>query len=292
MSSEKKSDLGPRLVTAAVALPILLGIILLSPAWGFFALIAGAGAISAWEYATITNGDGPAQAPWLVAALTLVTMSVMYFAPTHGMEAMAGSAIALFIFYLFKYGEQSHAAARMGSAITAVIHGGLLLVFLAKTREVAAGAGPLWIIIILGATWGSDAGAYFAGKKFGRRKLYPAVSPNKTIEGALGSVASGFLLTVAFGLLFTLIGDGVSWEIAGQKLQLTWKPMQWWHFFVLAIPANVLGQLGDLAESLIKRAHGVKDSGTIIYGHGGMLDRIDALIFVSPWYFMFVAYIL
>ena len=103
-----------------------------------------------------------------------------------------------------------------------------------------------------------------AGRAFGRHKLYPAISPGKTVEGAIGGLL-GSVLAVVLAKLFYLGG-----------------PLAWWDCAALAIPAGALGQVGDLCESMIKRAYGVKDSGTILPGHGGILDRVDALIFSSP----------
>jgi len=132
--------------------------------------------------------------------------------------------------------------------------------------------GGYWILMAFAVVWGSDTGAYFSGRAFGKHKLAPRVSPKKTVEGAVG----GLLASVTAVVIF----------------KLTALPeLAWWQVFALAVPANILGQTGDLCESLIKRAHGVKDSGIIIYGHGGMLDRIDALIFALPWFYFFQHYL-
>jgi phosphatidate cytidylyltransferase len=98
------------------------------------------------------------------------------------------------------------------------------------------------------------------------------VSPKKTVEGAVGGLVASILAVVLF-------------KVAG------WVPLAWWQVFALAIPANLLGQVGDLCESVIKRAHDIKDSGVIIYGHGGILDRADALIFAAPWFYAFHKYV-
>ena len=135
--------------------------------------------------------------------------------------------------------------------------------------------GGTWVVLSMALAWGSDTGGYFAGRAFGKHKLYPSVSPNKTIEGALGGVVTSVLFTLGFDALFVATSEA-------------WVSLELWQVFLIAIPGNLLAQTGDLCESLIKRAHGVKDSGTIIYGHGGMLDRIDALIFASPWFYHFV----
>ncbi|MBI5375829.1 MAG: phosphatidate cytidylyltransferase [Candidatus Schekmanbacteria bacterium] len=124
--------------------------------------------------------------------------------------------------------------------------------------------GLSFIYILLMATWASDTGAYLAGKKFGRRKLAPLISPNKTIEGLMG----GILLTIAAFLIWWGIGIIALWQAV-----------------IFGIAISVSATAGDLLESIIKRGVGVKDSGSIFPGHGGILDRIDALLFTAPvWY--------
>lgn len=277
MAKEKKSDLGARLITAVVAIPLILAVLFAAPAWTFTLVIAGAGAISAWEYCQITYGDELPAGPWVSAALTLPLVLVMHFAPAHTVAALLAALTALFLFVLFGWRDQERATHQLGSSVTALVYGGLMLGCLALMRQVTGEAGPLWVVLCLAIIWGSDTGAYFAGRALGKHKLYEAVSPNKTIEGALGGVATSVLFTLGFDLLYA--------EALGLE---AWTRLELWQVLLLAIPGNFLGQTGDLCESLIKRAHGVKDSGTIIYGHGGMLDRIDALIFASPWFYYFV----
>jgi phosphatidate cytidylyltransferase len=137
--------------------------------------------------------------------------------------------------------------------------GGLL----ASLGRIHGGAhGGAWVLLAMWIAWASDTGAYFAGRFFGRHKLAPRVSPAKTIEGALG------------GLLASLTG-----ALAAHFWFLPTLPLV--DALVLAAVANVFGQAGDLVESLVKRSTGVKDSGNILPGHGGMLDRVDALMFTA-----------
>jgi len=124
-------------------------------------------------------------------------------------------------------------------------------------------AGRHWLMFALMVNWIGDTGAYYAGRKFGRHKLAPAISPGKTWEGAVASV----LTAIVFGLIYLPLAiTGTSLLKAG----------------LLALAANVAGQAGDLAESAIKRGAGVKDSGTLLPGHGGMLDRVDSTLFALP----------
>lgn len=276
-SNKKKSDLIPRLTTALIAIPVLLGIIFYTPAVGFFALIAAAGCISAWEYVRITCDKTLPMLPYVATFLTLVALGFQYFLPSHLLTGLMGVTIALFLFMLFGYREQKQATHHLAHGLMAILYGGLMLGCFALMRRHTGDNGPLFVIMMLGIIWGSDTGAYFAGRAFGKHKLYPAVSPNKSIEGAIGGVITSVLFVFGFDLLFETLSE-------------SWVKLSILQIFLLAIPGNVLGQLGDLCESLIKRAHGVKDSGTIIRGHGGMLDRIDALILASPWFYIFVTH--
>lgn len=111
--------------------------------------------------------------------------------------------------------------------------------------------------------WGGDTGAYFAGLKYGRRKLYPHISPNKTIEGALGGIATGWVVQLLYKLVF-------------------FHSMPWLAVLLVPLLIGALAPVGDLCESFLKRAFKAKDSGSILPGHGGFLDRFDGLIFSLP----------
>jgi phosphatidate cytidylyltransferase len=148
--------------------------------------------------------------------------------------------------------------------------GGMAAIVLLK-RD-AAGDGPGFVLLSLMLSWLSDTGAYFAGRFLGKRKLYPAVSPKKTIAGAfggLGGAVVGALLASFFYLRSLPVAHGV----------------------VLALVGGALGQLGDLGESLLKRSVGVKDSGGIVPGHGGILDRVDALLVTATVSYLYVVFV-
>jgi phosphatidate cytidylyltransferase len=156
----------------------------------------------------------------------------------------------------------ARAPTRVGLAVLGAAYPGLLLSALVRIRQLDR--GEWWIILTLVVTWWNDTGAYFAGRAFGRTPLYPRISPSKTWEGAVG----GALLATVGALL----------------VQRFWLPdLPWWAAVVIGLGASVFGPLGDLSESMLKRAFGVKDSGRLLPGHGGMLDRIDALMFTAPF---------
>ncbi|ABO66482.1 MULTISPECIES: phosphatidate cytidylyltransferase [Geobacillus] len=130
-------------------------------------------------------------------------------------------------------------------------------------------AGLSYLIYALFVIWATDIGAYFFGRAFGRRKLWPEISPNKTIEGAIGGIGSAVAIAAVYEWtagLFDSLGAAIG----------------------LALLLSMFGQLGDLVESAFKRHYGVKDSGAILPGHGGILDRFDSLLFVLPLLYIFI----
>jgi len=129
--------------------------------------------------------------------------------------------------------------------------------------------GTLWIFFILCVTAAADIGAFYCGRQFGRHKLYEAVSPKKTIEGALGGLSASVIAGTIYGAFLL-------------------KGVETWEIFMLSGCLAILGQLGDLIESMIKRISGRKDSSSLLPGHGGILDRLDSLLFVMPATFFYL----
>lgn len=144
-------------------------------------------------------------------------------------------------------------------SIMATLYVGIGFLYFIETRE----AGLVYIFYSLFIIWATDSGAYFIGRKLGKRKLWPEISPNKTVEGFIG----GIVCAVIVAILFILFSD-----IDASMIKLVF----------VTIVLSIFGQVGDLVESALKRHYNVKDSGTILPGHGGILDRFDSLLFVWP----------
>jgi phosphatidate cytidylyltransferase len=177
------------------------------------------------------------------------------------------AAVAPGIYYLFRFRDIASVAGRYAATVAGIVYAGFLLTYLAKLKLIAPGdpgRGGDAVLIVLIVAWVADTGAYFAGRFLGKTRLYEAVSPKKTWAGAWG------------GLAGSVVG------VAALKL-ITAHYLTWVDVALIAIPGGILGQLGDLAESLIKRSVGVKDSGSLLPGHGGLLDRIDAVLFIAPY---------
>ncbi|GIP52271.1 MULTISPECIES: phosphatidate cytidylyltransferase [Paenibacillus] len=145
-----------------------------------------------------------------------------------------------------------------------MVYVGVGFAYLADTRSTADGHGLFWTFLMLASIWSSDAGAYFVGRRFGKNKLWPAISPNKTVEGAIG----GIICAVIVAVIFALASGGLL--TIGRAL-------------ILGVSAAVVGQMGDLIQSAYKRVYGIKDSGNLLPGHGGILDRCDSWIAVFPF---------
>jgi phosphatidate cytidylyltransferase len=162
------------------------------------------------------------------------------------------------------------------SSVFCLLYIGFTLMALPALREEPN--GPSLVCFLLCTVWAGDSVALYVGKAWGRHKLAPTISPNKSWEGALGSVAGSLLAT---GVLLGLAALLAQWE----SFKLSF-PDDAWYWLGLAVVVNVAAQVGDLAESALKRSAGVKDSGSLLPGHGGVLDRVDALLLAAPvlWY--------
>jgi phosphatidate cytidylyltransferase len=274
------SNLAQRLLTAAVAAPILILAIAWSQPWAVQAIVLLAVGIGLHEWMRMTLPAAAAADRWFATAAGAALAVLLCFlseVPMAAPMATAAAVIACFLWFLFRYGAMDTVAQRIAFVIGGWFYV-LLLLYLAllKTRP----AGSAWIFLALTMAWGSDTGAYFLGRFLGPRfpaPLYPDVSPKKTRVGAIGGLVGGWVFAAVGKLWY-----GHYWG-----LELSWADT-----FLLAVPANVLGQTGDLAESLIKRSVGVKDSGALLPGHGGMLDRVDALLFVAPWVYAYSRWLL
>ena len=272
------SNLVLRLLTAVLLIPLLIAAIewrdpLGVWLWVFFAQLTGLR-----EWMNMTLPREPPSSRWFGVALGAVLGAGLFWIPAERAPLLlvCGATIFALVHFLFRYGEIESVATRASLMLTGFLYAGVLILPLALFKRRPSGDGGAWIYICLTVSWLSDTGAYFAGRFIGPawpRKLYEAVSPKKTVIGAMGGML-GSILALCIAKLWYL------------------PALRWIDVFLVAVPANVLGQVGDLCESLIKRSVGVKDSGVLLPGHGGMLDRIDALIFVVPYVYAYATFVL
>lgn len=247
-----------RVLTSVVLIPVLLLLLFWTPWWGFFALGVVGVVVAASELAGMTLKGHRAQQGYAIAASVVVYL-LLYFEPTAERLAttMVGVVATGFFVGLIAPDPIESAGGRLAWLVVTPLYAGGLLAAIALLHRVENGGA--WVVLSMMLAWLGDTGAYFAGKGFGKHKLYPKVSPKKTVEGAFGGIAGSVAGAVA--MHFIALGE---------------LPVI--HAVGLAVVAAVLGQAGDLSVSLVKRSSKVKDSGWIIPGHGGLLDRIDSLV--------------
>ena len=257
-----------RLATALVAIPALWLIVwqLWSPAFaGFILLVTG---VAVAEYAAMALPGHPRYRVLAVCMGVVVAAGVMK-GPPWTSAALAAALVVGMLHPLRPGVALGPAVQRLGVWWLGVTYLGFLLPHVVLLRE-SSPDGWRWLLFAIFVTMGSDTGGYFGGRLWGRRKLLPGVSPAKTIEGAVSSVLGAAVVAVLCGLFVIPPLGGI--EAIG-----------------LAAIVSVLAQLGDLGESALKRAFGVKDSGWIIPGHGGILDRLDSLLLPFVFLYHYVA---
>jgi len=257
-----------RIATSLVLIPMIVWVVLAAPVWVFDAVLAAVGLLAFHEFDQIAKAQGitPAGLPGMAAGLALLFIKEPFTPEAFLVAAMA--ALAAMIFAL--------RVRDLGSALpsAAVFLLGVIYIFGAwrcamGLREI----NPHWLMIALLVSWAGDTAALYIGRAFGKHKLAPRVSPSKTWEGSAGSVAGGTLA-------------------AGIYAHYLIPPAPLGAVLALAAAANIAGQMGDLCESAFKRGAGMKDSGTMLPGHGGWLDRIDSSLFSVPVVYATLVFIL
>ncbi len=267
-----------RILSALVAIPCLYILILKGGAFWFTILICIAGLIALSEYYRITFNTnklsvwGPIPLVGYISCLGIILCS--YFKPGQ-YDLITGIIVLNFLLSgitaLFQFKNETNIV----EVVTKQVHGIVYVAVLISTLVLLRGStdsGISWIFFTLAMVAICDTGAYYAGTYLGKHKLCPSVSPGKTIEGFIG------------GMVFVLV--------AGLLAKHWFFPsFAWGSTILFLITISIVGPCGDLFESVLKRTGGIKDSGSIIPGHGGVLDRIDALLFVAPVALFFQTYI-
>jgi len=283
-----------RVATAVVLIPLVLLLVLKAPLY-VLALVAGAVALLAIaEFLKLaTHYAIQPLAPatytfvaifflWVILASTNRTPLVETTALLYGLAVAAALAPFVFLTVAMQRADLATGYPAAAASSFAVAYIAIPMALLVAIREQPAGA--IWTVYTLLAVWAGDIFAYFVGKSLGRHRMSPEISPKKTWEGAVASI----LASVIVGALWMQHAPAISSTLLRIGLidrrdgMFGLEQPQLWPILMLSALVNIAAQLGDLVESLIKRGAGVKDSGTILPGHGGMLDRIDAMLFAVP----------
>jgi len=288
-----------RVLTAVVLIPIVLLLVLRAPVPAVAAVAALVALLTVQELLKLAEAYGiiPMQWPTYIFVALFFLLLALYAGDAKPLVSTAvfvytaGFAAALSPFFFAAVAmRRSDLKSAFPSALVstfAFVYIALPMAMLVQTRQQWAGA--YWVLFVLLVVWAGDILAYFVGRFVGRNLMSPRISPKKTWEGALASLAASLIV----GILLYKHALPISSALLNAHLierrdglfALEKQPL--WPILLLSAAINIAAQVGDLVESLIKRGAGAKDSGSLLPGHGGMLDRIDALLFAAPvlWYY-------
>jgi phosphatidate cytidylyltransferase len=260
-----------RILSALVLIPIALALVIYAPPAFFLLAIGILGTACLYEYFRIIRAMGLPPQTWYGYAAFWILLISLRFSSIPESAVLSALILAGFLVALWSKGSMREGMLGLMGTLTGVCYLGFCL-YPAIPIRFDFEAGLQWILILLAVIWAGDTGALAAGKTLGRTPFAPVISPKKTYEGAIGGLLSGVL--------------------AAAVLQhFLFKDLPFFHVILLSVVLGVFGQLGDLAESMLKRAAGTKDSSQLIPGHGGVLDRIDSLLFALPVLYLYLEWV-
>ncbi len=260
-----------REITVAILLTFFVPLVYWGSPLVFFVFASTAILLCTWEYFRMISYIGVEGYPVMGMALSFLLSICFYFEGRFLLEWLVGTVLALFSAWYLKDRDPRMALDQIAYTLIGVIWTAGTLGHFILIRNLEDGQFLSFFVFL--TVWVGDTTAYYGGRKLGRHPLIPTISPKKTIEGAIcglgGSISAGFL--AHFGFL--------------QEVSLT-------HCLIMGLFCGIIGQFGDLAESALKRNVGVKDSGGLVPGHGGVLDRVDGLMFVGPVFYFYYKWVL
>jgi phosphatidate cytidylyltransferase len=271
-----------RVLVAVVGIPLAIGVVFLG-GWVLAGLLVAIAALAALEFYRIAGRKEAHPMPALGAGLAAAFIVLAALHPERGPEGfgvmLTVGTLLVATFAIWARGVEGQPLLSISTTLAGAVYTGVLLSFGLFLRHLPgnqnASHGTALVFAPLLLTWTSDTFAYFVGRQWGRHKLIPRVSPGKTVEGAVGAVVGSVLV----GLAYSALANSFA----------TYR-MTWLEGAILGLLVSVVAQVGDLAESLLKRDGGVKDSGALLPGHGGALDRFDSLLFTLPLAYFFLRY--
>lgn len=254
-----------RLITGIVAGSVFLAVCLLG-GWSYRLLIMMMALVGFYEFVRMIK------LPALSLVAVLGYLAIVYFTlPWEMLNTQAPIQATSFLWLLVLLfltvtvlSKNMISIDQAALLFLATVYIGFGFYYIAITRDMPDQHGLFWTFLLLSSIWSSDAGAYFTGRRFGKTKLWPAISPNKTVEGAIG----GVILSIVSAIIFSIASAGL---------------LDIGRAILIGVSAAIVGQMGDLIQSAYKRKYGIKDSGKLLPGHGGILDRCDSWIMVFPF---------
>ncbi|PUU95292.1 MAG: phosphatidate cytidylyltransferase [Halanaerobium sp.] len=264
-----------RVISAIIGI-LLLIFLVFSGSFPFFLTVSVIVSLAVREYNRMLNIESKTLKSIISVAAVLIVFNV-YLISNDFNYLPSGIIFFIIIFALYLYNlnnyQEENFIKNISHQLFSVIYIGGGLSFAVFLRDLNQGpffaTSALWLVLI--ATWLTDSGAYFVGKKYGKTPMAPVISPNKTVAGAVGGILTTALFIILTALFFEVLNI---------------------YYFIFAFTFPVIAILGDLFESCVKRSFGVKDTGTIIPGHGGILDRFDSFIFTAPFTYYFIILLL
>ena len=260
-----------RLLTGIIAVPIVMGIVYFGPSPLFLLFVAAVTLMGTYEYFTIIDRIGISGFPIAGMVLSFLLLLSFYFGGSFIMGWGLIASVTLFGSWFLQEDNVKIAVDQISFTLLGIFYvaglGGYYL--LIRNFE----DGSLLIIFLLLIVWLGDIVSYYCGKYFGKKPLAPVVSPNKTVDGSVAGLAGSLAAGIIAGFWFL------------DHVMMT-------HCLLVAFICGTIGQFGDLAESLLKRHAGIKDSGNALPGHGGVLDRIDGLLFAGPAFYCYFKLVL
>jgi phosphatidate cytidylyltransferase len=258
-----------RLISAAIGLPIFIIIVWLGNPW-FALLLAIIAILGSIEFYRMTSHNKIRPIAYFGVAISFLIIISPYYPNFITKPCILTFAIIISLIWLLFQSSKEGAFNNWAWIMAGILYIGWTISYWAELRNLEHGRE--WMLCSILTVMASDTGAFFVGKTWGKHYLAPTISPKKTWEGAIGGLLCSIIASIILGIVFSL-------------------PLNYWGLVLLGFIISTLAQLGDLVESLLKRNTSVKDSGNLIPGHGGILDRIDSFIFtgVAVYYCAIIA---
>ena len=264
-----------RLITAAVGVPLVILAIWFGDPWPWFTLLIAAVALAGtYEFYHIANFDSKEPLIYLGLLWSLALVLTPHYKYPDVLSIVVTAAMLISLICLLFRPAREKAFHDWAWTIVGALYVGWMLSYWLNLRGLEDGRN--WVYLAMLTTFANDTGAFFIGRARGKHKLAPTISPGKTREGAIGGLTSAILAAIIVALVLNLISP------------FTFK---YWQIVLLGFLVSLFAQLGDLVESLLKRNTGVKESGNLLPGHGGILDRFDSLIFVGAVVYYYVIWV-
>jgi phosphatidate cytidylyltransferase len=269
-----------RVITGVVGVPLVVLAIWFGDPWPWFTILIAAAALAgAYEFYHIANFNRREPLVYLGLLWTLALVLSYHYRSLNALPAIITVTMLISLIYLLFSPSREKAFRKWAWTIVGALYVGWLLSYWLSLRGLQGGHN--WVYLAMLTTFANDTGAFFIGRAWGRHKLAPTISEGKTREGAVGGLICAVLGAIVIATVLNLISLRL-----GPAFHF-----KYWQIIVLGFLVGIFAQLGDLVESLLKRNMGVKESGNLLPGHGGILDRFDSLIFVGAVVYYYVIWV-